>query len=560
MAAGLAGWSLGRLWSGYQEVVHPGHLPTVTLADVGFLTLPVCALLALLAVATGLPRPTPTSPRRDRVVLVLDSVLVTGSLLALTWSTALGGVTRAGTTTSLALTVALAYPISDLILVTMVVLLITTRPASRPMRRPMLLLGAGLLAFAASDSLHVTRLASGGGPMSALANAGFIIGPGLIAVAALSRPHTGDCPLAARPDADWLHLLLPYVPVIATGVMIAVRTGTGGTLTPFEAYLGWLGLGLVVARQMLTIVDNTVLLARVSEGQQRLHHQAFHDPLTGLANRALFQERLVSALERHRLRGQPLALLFADLDDFKAINDSFGHAVGDRLLHAVGDRLVGCVRRDDVVARLGGDEFAVLIERQPGDAEPVGQRILSALREPFVMDGNAVTVSASVGLVVPDPADAPVRRRPVAPRRRRHVRRQTPRQGHPRPVRPRRRQHRRRRPAAPAGPGPRRRPGDGRLRGVLPADRAASPTASRWPWRRSPGGPIRSPASSTRMCSSPWPNAPDWSRPSTTSSWTVPAPTSPLSPPRTGARSMCTSTSPPPGSASTGSSRRWRGP
>jgi diguanylate cyclase (GGDEF)-like protein len=405
MAAGLTGWSLGQLWWGYQEVVHPGHVPTVNLADVGFLTLPVCALLALLAVATGLPRPTPTSPRRDRVVLVLDSVLITGSLLALTWSTALGGVARAGTTTPLVLATALAYPVGDLILVTMVVLLITTRPASRPMRRPMLLLGAGLLALAASDSLYVTRLASGGGPMSALANAGFIIGPGLIALAALSRPHSGDWPLAARPEADWLHLLLPYVPVIATGVMIAVRTGTGGTLTPFEAYLGWLGLGLVVARQMLTIVDNTVLLARVSEGQQRLHHQAFHDPLTGLANRALFQERLVSALERHRMRGQPLALLFADLDDFKAINDSFGHAVGDRLLHAVGDRLLGCVRRDDVVARLGGDEFAVLIERQPGDSEPVGQRILSALREPFVMDGNAVTVSASVGLVVPDPAD-----------------------------------------------------------------------------------------------------------------------------------------------------------
>ena len=93
------------------------------------------------------------------------------------------------------------------------------------------------------------------------------------------------------------------MPVIATGVVIAVRTGAGGQLTSFEAYLGWLGLGLVVARQMFTIVDNTVLLARVSEGQQRLHHQAYHDPLTGLANRALFRERLVLALDAHRHRG-----------------------------------------------------------------------------------------------------------------------------------------------------------------------------------------------------------------------------------------------------------------
>jgi diguanylate cyclase (GGDEF)-like protein len=402
---GMAGWTAGRLLHGYAEVGHPGRAPSPSWADVGLLTLPVCALLALLAVATGLPRPTPTSPRRDRAVLVLDSVLVTGSLLAITWSTVLGGVTRAGTAGPLTFATALAYPIADLVLATMVVLIVITRPASRPLRRPMLLLGAGLLAFAVSDGLAVSWLASGTGPMPSPANAGYLLGPVLIAAAALTGTQPEEPRPVDRTEADWLHLLLPYVPVIASGVLIAVRTGTGGTLTPFEAYLGWLGLGLVVARQMLTIVDNTVLLARVSEGQQRLHHQAFHDPLTGLANRALFRERLVAALDRHRTRDQPMALLFADLDDFKAINDSFGHAVGDRLLHAVGDRLDGCVRRDDVVARLGGDEFAVLIERQPGDAEPVGQRILSALREPFVVDGHTVTVSASVGLVVPDRAD-----------------------------------------------------------------------------------------------------------------------------------------------------------
>jgi diguanylate cyclase (GGDEF)-like protein len=404
MGIGLTGWSLGHLVLGLHEIVDPGAAPTVSPADVGFLTLPVCAVLALLAVATGLPRPTPTSPRRDRVVLVLDSVLITGSLLALTWSTAFGGAARAGEASPLTFAAALTYPVADLVLAAMVGLLLTTRPASRPLRRPMLPLGAGLVAFAVSDGLHVTRLASGA-MMTPLAGAGFLVGPALIALAASSSPSVGERPSAERTEADWLHLLLPYVPVIATGVMIAVRTGTGGTLSPFEAYLGWLGLGLVVARQMLTIVDNTVLLARVSEGQQRLHHQAFHDPLTGLANRALFRERLVLSLQRHRV-GQPMALLFADLDDFKAINDSFGHAVGDRLLHAVGDRLLGCVRRDDVVARLGGDEFAVLIERQPGDAEPVGQRILSSLREPFVVDGHTVTVSASLGLVVPDRADA----------------------------------------------------------------------------------------------------------------------------------------------------------
>ena len=405
LGVGMTGWALGRLLRWYQEVVDPGAAPGLSPADVGFLTLPVCALLALLAVATGLPRPTPTSARREQMVLVLDSVLVTGSLLALTWSTVLGGLADAGAARPVTVATALAYPIADLVLVTMVVLLVITRPASRPLRRPLLLTGAGLLAFAVSDGLYVTRVVSDGATMSWPETVGFVVGPLLIALAAASGGKSQDRPVVERTEADWPHLLLPYVPVIATGVTIAVRTGTGGILSPFEAYLGWLGLGLVVARQMLTIVDNTVLIARVSQGRQRLHHQAFHDPLTGLANRALFRDRLALALERHRTEGQPIALIFADLDDFKAINDSFGHAVGDRLLHAVGDRLDGCVRRDDVVARLGGDEFAVLIERQPGDAEPVGRRIMAALREPFVVDGHTVKVTASLGLVVPDRAD-----------------------------------------------------------------------------------------------------------------------------------------------------------
>ena len=405
MAVGLTGWTVGRLVCSIQDTFDAGRPPAVTLADPGLLTWPVCALLALLAVAGGLRRPTPMTPGRDRVELVLDSVLVTGSLLALTWSTVLGPVTRAGEENPVTFAAALAYPVSGLVLTTMVALLLTTRPASRPSRLPVLLAGAGLLAFTVSDGLYVVRVTVDTALVPSLAGAGDVLGAALVALAALCPPADPQQMAAERADADWLHLLLPYVPVIATGLMIAVRTGTGDRLTPFEAYLGWGGLGLVVARQMLTIVDNTVLLARVSEGQRRLHHQAYHDPLTGLANRALFRERLVLALDGHRYRGQPMALLFADLDDFKGINDSFGHAVGDRLLRAVGERLLSCVRRDDVVSRLGGDEFAVLIERQPGDAEPVGHRILSALREPFTIDGHAMTVSASVGLVVPEAAD-----------------------------------------------------------------------------------------------------------------------------------------------------------
>jgi diguanylate cyclase (GGDEF)-like protein len=402
LAAGLIGWTAMRLWWLARDVVVPGRGATLTIADVGFLVLPVAILLALLAGATALPRPGPISSSRDRIVLVIDSFLISGSVLALTWTAVADRVLRDSTAGPAVLGVTVAYPILDLILIVMVSLLLATRPPSRTGRVPLRLVGLALVALGTSDLLRLLHLA--GGVLTPLESAGYLAGPALLALAALDRRPPVEEPRHGR-ESEWLHLLLPYVPVVATGVAIAVRTGTGGQLTANEAYLGWLGLGLVVARQMFTIVDNTVLLARVSEGQERLHHQAYHDPLTGLANRALFRERLVLALDAHRYRGKQIALLFADLDDFKLINDSFGHAMGDRLLRAIGERLGGCVPGDDLVARLGGDEFAVLLEAHAAQAEPIGHRILAALRDPFVIDGHTVGVGASIGLVMPEPAD-----------------------------------------------------------------------------------------------------------------------------------------------------------
>jgi len=102
-----------------------------------------------------------------------------------------------------------------------------------------------------------------------------------------------------------------------------------------------------------------------------LHHQAFHDPLTGLANKTLFLDRVEHAVARVRRGTGELALLFMDLDNFKVVNDNFGHAAGDDLLVAVTSRLLGCVRGADTIARLGGDEFALLVEDAGSEAEAV---------------------------------------------------------------------------------------------------------------------------------------------------------------------------------------------
>ncbi len=137
----------------------------------------------------------------------------------------------------------------------------------------------------------------------------------------------------------------------------------------------------VVFRQVIVVGENRRLLANAEA-------QAMHDPLTGLANRALFQDRLTHALLLHRRDKQPVAVLSLDLDDFKLVNDGLGHPTGDILLTSVAERIVGAARSSDTIARLGGDEFAVLLE---GDAEQsiqVAQRIAAGFGDPFAIEGH----------------------------------------------------------------------------------------------------------------------------------------------------------------------------
>ena len=155
------------------------------------------------------------------------------------------------------------------------------------------------------------------------------------------------------------------------------------------------------------IVLNTRDVSERKRLEEQLTHQAFHDPLTGLANRALFRDRVSHALALAQRQGHPITVLFLDLDDFKRVNDSLGHAEGDRLLIAAAERFQSCARAADTVSRLGGDEFAILIEHVAGsDGRPeLLQRLEEAMTYPFALSGNQVQVSASIGVATAIPGD-----------------------------------------------------------------------------------------------------------------------------------------------------------
>ncbi|HWP01890.1 MAG TPA: EAL domain-containing protein [Gemmatimonadaceae bacterium] len=169
------------------------------------------------------------------------------------------------------------------------------------------------------------------------------------------------------------------------------------------------GIDLLHERNVAGIVINTRDISERRDLQNRLTHKAFHDELTNLANRALFLNRVEHAVARAPRAKHPAAVLFLDLDDFKKVNDSLGHAVGDQLLVAAANRLGSCVRPGDTIARLGGDEFAVLLEdvSDMSDVVAVAERIGEAMRAPFTVGTREVFVGVSIGIATVSMGESP---------------------------------------------------------------------------------------------------------------------------------------------------------
>jgi diguanylate cyclase (GGDEF)-like protein/PAS domain S-box-containing protein len=185
---------------------------------------------------------------------------------------------------------------------------------------------------------------------------------------------------------------------MGTGLEIACRRADGSSF-PADISLAPLEIGgetFVVA----TVSDET----EHRRSSEELFHRAVHDPLTGLANRVLLVDRLSQALARADRRGRALGVLYVDLDGFKAVNDTWRHAVGDEVLRTVADRLAKVVRPEDTLARFGGDEFVVLCEDLAGaaDARRVARRILRAVGRPIRHRAGTCRLGASIGVVLAD--------------------------------------------------------------------------------------------------------------------------------------------------------------
>ncbi len=356
----------------------------------------------------------PAAPRavseRAKYWLDVATVFVGGGMLS--WYFALRPIAVAEHSSGLLLARAVAFPIADLVVVVTVAAILARVPA-QVSRLPLRIIACSLTVGFVADLLYGNMRLAGAYHTGDAIDWIWLLDGTLFALAARLQARTA----AARvPDATTTVFapkprlsLLPYVSVAAGfGLLFLVAAPYWGTDLKV-VLLGAVTLTLLVAcRQVLAARDNLRLLGERAQQEARFRHEALHDALTGLANRSLLRDRTEHALIRaQRQQQNPLALVFLDLDNFKTVNDSLGHAIGDALLVEASRRLLACVRATDTVARLGGDEFAILIE-DPVETKGcalITERILATLARPFALEGRNVFVGASLGIATVGPGD-----------------------------------------------------------------------------------------------------------------------------------------------------------
>ncbi len=354
----------------------------------------------------------------------LDAAIVTLGVLAISWDLVINRYADNGSLSWDGKIVLLAYLAMDLVLVFTVFEALLFQRGGRPFHR---LLAGGLLVMVATDFGHAFLAQRGQGTNANLCNAGLVLAYALIAAAAL-HPSVGEVvagETTAKPNIYRREPTSPHrTPVVTcaaaippTVLLVSSALGTSVNVVAMSA-LCVTAFGLIYLRMIWMIgritrqSDEIEMHAHELEASHRqrdaleadLRHLAFHDELTGLANRALLHDRVEHALASMPRSGRSVALCFGDLDGFKTVNDTLGHKVGDNVLVRASRLLSSIVRPGDTVARLGGDEFAVLMVdvQDPQDAVDFAHRIVAVLQNAPDFEGHQVDLSISVGVAYAD--------------------------------------------------------------------------------------------------------------------------------------------------------------
>lgn len=400
IAAGAAAWTAGQAGWTVWETGFGLAPPTPSPLDAAFLVFPVLTVGGLLGMVQ-----TPAG-RLSQLRAVAEGLFIAGGFFLLNWVLFIGPVIAEGTGTVFGEAVNLAYPTLDAVALG-AVLFVAVRGSEDP-PPGLKLLGLGIVCLAVADSAfwYLSAVDSQFPGVTGL-DTGWVAGFVLIALAALDhRPHR---PRERKDTRGRVLVALPFLPAAAGVVAMPIVWLATGSLGPWGPLLAIVGvvLGLCAVLYLAVMYENDALTRDLHERTvelralaDQLRHQAYHDPLTGLANRVLLNDRAAHAFARSLRRASVVAVIALDVDGFKRVNDGHGHEAGDELLRSFALRLQEAARPEDTVARMGGDEFVVLIDAVNAveDAVVLAERLHEAIRPKFVLAETEQSVTVSIGV------------------------------------------------------------------------------------------------------------------------------------------------------------------
>ncbi|MEO7714966.1 MAG: GGDEF domain-containing protein [Capsulimonas sp.] len=404
---GLGALSFGVgscIWA-YYELHLKVSCPFPSMADAAYLCCYPCLFLGVLLMPN---RPLPLTMRWR---VLLDGCMIMTALVTFSWYFLLGPLILAGSATTLGMLLGVGYPLGDLIAL-LCMLIVTVHNEEQSLRPVTWRLGFGIAAFVSADVPFAYLTLHSAYDATSVTTVGWILGWGLISLAgaALLRIDPTEQSMSSQrtsapPPLRVWRALTPYlfVPCVAALVVYSLKHRTASTLD-FGVYIGSaLLIGLLLVRQVLSILENNHLTRQLQEAysemeetNKQLQNLATTDGMTGLSNHRDFQERLRVELSEAQRHGTPLSLLLLDVDHFKLYNDTFGHPAGDHVLRTLATLLRDAIRDGDLAARYGGEEFAVLLPNAGSDqARATAERIRAAVSA-FDFPNRKITVSIGV--------------------------------------------------------------------------------------------------------------------------------------------------------------------